>query len=631
MENMLNQEQGMPETQELPQGLEGVGEFADPFIPKPIKLGAEKEQDLINTVVKNYGLVKNSTWFPSYMEKLKVWHNAYLGMMDPTTFPWDGSSNIDLGIIEMCVDNIKSRYKLSTIGASPMFNAIPVNEEGEEYKTKVTDDMTYILYEDINVEPLLDEITQKATEFGTCVTKLFWKRDIREKKEYDQIEGVMFPKDLSLIEEKGCVEVINLEDFIIPENAPEDIEKCPWVYHRVWYSVYDLEKKVKLKFYSEAKVEEIKAGLISQKMRGDMTAEEAAKQYKMLPEEQVEILECYMRFDADGDGTEEECIFWICPATNTYLKGFYLKDLYHKGKRPFQVYRYKKTGSFYGRGVVEMLLPYRQLMNQVFNYGINCLMLQIMPWGFYRIGSSFKPEEVRLAPGVMIPIDDINDVKMATFPSQAGVLDKIVQFILSFVERQTGISSPHMGKEFPTRKTATEVRTIISEGNVKHEDRIQVFQNVFASQIKGIYNLYRQNQGKDKKGRIMDDVEKYRFIRLFSAFDMMPDMDFIILGTLTTGNKTIEREDVMALYSITAQHPIMAQWPKGQLEMLKEVFQSYGKRNIKRFLPPDELVDAVQGAMTNNLMGSVTGGQPGAPQGEPQGPDIPPAGQGRPM
>ena len=425
------------------------------------------------------------------------------------------------------------------------------------------------------------------------------------------------------MDERGAVDIVNLEDIFVPENAPEDIQKSPFVYHRIWYSVYDLEKKVALGFFTAEKVEEIKAGLILQKESSAKTAEEKAKLYTELPERKVEVLECYMRNDADKDGMEEECIFWICPSTRTYMKGFYLKDIYFSGLRPFYVWRYKKTGSFYGRGVVEMLMGYRTLMNDMFNYSVNCMMLQVLPWGFYRIGSSFKPEETKLSPGVMVPVDDINDVKMAKFEGSAQIMDSVVMLIMSFVERQTGISSPHMGKEFPTRKTATEVRTIISEGNVKHEDRIQMFQAEVSRLLKGVYNLYRQNQGKGKTGRI-GSGEDYKFIELFSAFDQLPDYDFMILGTLTTGNKTVEREDTMALYGITAENPIFQEWPPGQLEMLKEVFTNFGKRNISRFLPPDELVQMFTQAKMAGLaqqMQQMAAGQ--APQAQPK-----PAGPG---
>jgi len=590
---------------------------------KGITLSLEKEQELLTLVCKNYNDTISSAWRTRLKTEWDDFHKMYLGKQDPSSFPWTDASNLDLGIVEMCVDNLKSRYKLSTIGANPMFNVIPVTEAGEEFKQRVCDSMVYILDTDIDIDKRLDLIAQRTVEFGTCIAKLFWKKDMIEKKEYQEVAGVMFPADKVDIEEKGCLDVIDLEDIIVPEGAESDINKLPWIYHRVWYSLYDLEKKVKMGIYTQDAVDKIKTSLQVEKEAKCKTAEEKAEAVKKLPEERVEILECYQRFSVDGK-LEKECIFWVCPRVKVLMKGFYLREIYFDGARPFYRFVYKDTGSFYGRGIPEMLKPYRKLLNDVFNFSTNCLMLQILPWGFYRLGSSFKPEEVRLAPGVMIPVDDINDVRIAQFPVNATAGEGFVRLVMSFIERQTGISSPQMGKEFPTRKTATEVKTIISEGNVKHEDRIQVFQDVFSDVLGGIYSLYRQNQSAGRKGRITGNSEDYHFIELFSALDQMPDYNFIILGTLTTGNKTVEREDAMALYQIGSQSPIIAEYPVGQLELLKDVFSVFGKRNSKKFLPPDEIIKAISDSKFAQVKQAIQqqqmGGQPGQQPPQPQGP-----------
>ena len=595
---------------------------AKSFAPVAIELG-DREGDLVNKVVKNYYDTIGSAW---YLAKKKLWdeiHKISTGDMGKNSFPWTDASNCDLGIVEMCADNIKSRYKISTIGAKPMFNTIPITEAGEEHKEKITDSMNYILDNDLDIEKPIDYISQNTVEYGTCPVKLYWKKDILEQKEYKEIDGIVFPDDKSTIEEKGALDVIALEDFIVPEGSGNDIQKVPWIFHRVWMSVYDLEKKVKLGFYSEEVVEKVKAALTLEKTAIAKTPEEKLSIAKKLPEEKVEVLECYMRFAVkETDKVERECIFWVCPSTKTFMKGFFLKDIYFDGKRPFFVYRYKDMGSFYGRGIPEMIAPYRKLMNDVFNFAVNCMMLQMLPWGFYRIGSSFRPEEVRLSPGVMIPVDDINDVKIAQFPPSAQMAEGFVELLMSFVERQTGISSPHMGKEFPTRKTATEVKTVISEGNIKHEDRIQIFQDTFGEMLKGIYHLYRQNQPSGRSGRILTG-EDYRFIKLFSAFDQLPDFDFLLLGTLTTGNKVVEREDTMNLYQLAANNPIIAEYPKGQLELLKDIFSIFGKRNVKRFLPPDGIIDAVTKAkmmqVAQQAQAVMSGQMPPPGQGAPQG------------
>ena len=564
------------------------------FVPEPINLG-EREQELVNKIISLYSQTISSRF---YQDKLKEWtecHELYLSKVPQTNFPWENASNLDLGIVEMVVDNLKARFKLSTIGAKPMFNVIPTTPQGEALKDWIADNMNFILDNDIDIEKKIDEITQNTVEYGTCIVKIYWTKEIKETRQYTINEDGFATAELrKQIEEKGELAVLDLVDVIVPEGAGKDIQKLPWIFHRIWYSLDELKKKVEIGFYKKEKIETIEAALRDTKLNQAKTPEEKIQVITKLPEEKVEILECYMRYDANNDGLEEECIFWICPSTNTYLKGHYLRDIFFNGKRPFYRFVYKDTGSFYGRGVPQILKPYREAINNIFNFAVNCAYLQILPWGFYRIGSSFKPEEVKLAPGVMIPVDDINDVRITSFPQTATLGEGIVMLLMSFVERQTGISSPHMGKEFPTRKTATEVRTIISEGNIKHEDRITSFQEVFSDLLKGIYHLYKQNQPLGRSIRIMDELgQSVQFKQAFSAFDNLEDYDFVILGTLTTGNKAIEREDTMGLYAIASKHPLLAEYPKGQYELLKELFNVFGKRNIKRFLPPEQIIDAM--------------------------------------
>jgi hypothetical protein len=560
------------------------------FIPENISLG-EREEELVNKICTLYSNTINSAF---YQNKLKEWnesHEIYLSKVTPTSWPWPDACNIDLGIIEMVVDNIKSRFKLSTIGAKPMFNLIPTTPEGEEKKEWVTDNMNFILDEDIDIEKKIDDIAQNTVEYGTCIAKIYWQKTLQETRQYTSVDEILIPDLVEEIKEKGELDVVDLTNVIVPEGAGKDLQKLPWLFHRIWYSLDELKKKVKIGFYAKEKIEIVEAGLRETKEATAKTPEEKLQVITKLPEEQIEILECYMRYDADNDGLEEECIFWICPSTRTYLKGHYLRDIFFDGRRPFYRFVYKETGSFYGRGIPQMLKYYREAINNIFNFGINSAYLQILPWGFYRIGSSFKPEEVKLAPGTMIPVDDINDVRIASFPQTSTLAEGIVMLLMTFVERQTGISAPHMGKEFPTRKTATEVRTIISEGNIKHEDRIASFQDIFSDCLKGIYHLYRQNQPLGKQIRIPDEtMQSARFVPAFSALDQLSDYDFVILGTLTTGNKVTEREDTMGLYALASKHPLLAEYPSGQLELLKELFNTFGKRNIKRFLPPDEVI-----------------------------------------
>jgi len=575
-----------------------------------IELTREQEEEIKTKISSLYYKTINSSY---YQNKLKLWkecHELCLTKDTPTSFPWPDASNVDLGIIEMTVDNMKARFKLSTIGAKPMFNVIPTTPKGEAYKDKVQDFMNYVLDNEVDIDRIMDDICQKTVEYGTCITKTYWTKEIEEVMRLELIEGAFVPTKVERINQRVKVEVLALEDVIVPEGLYKEVDELPWIMHRIWLTVSDLKKKAQLGFYPQDRVDDIISFVQIQKDQQAKTAEEKIENIKQLPEEKIEILEVYMRHDIDDDMIDEECIFWYCPKANVLLKAHLLIEIFYNNKRPFHVYRYKDTGTFYGRGIPEILKPYRKAINDVFNYGVNCAMLQILPFGFYRLGSSFRPEEVKLAPGVMIPVDDPNDVRITQFPPSAALSADIVMLLMSFIERQSGISAPHMGKEFPTRKTATEIRTIITEGSLKHEDRIASFQEVFSKHLKFIFQLYKDNPISGRTLRIVEG-ETVRFEEALTPLEMqqLDDFDFVVLGSLTTGNKALEREDTLALYALVSKHPILQEYYSGQLELLKEVFNAFGKRNIKRFLPPEEYVGLLTEANMRKLMALMLGGE----------------------
>ena len=61
------------------------------------------------------------------------------------------------------------------------------------------------------------------------------------------------------------------------------------------------------------------------------------------------------------------------------------------------------------------------------------------------------------------------------------------------------------------------------------------------------------------------------------------DYDFIILGTLSTGNKAIERQEAQELNAALMQFPLFQENVDGQHEAMKDILMSYGKRNMDNY------------------------------------------------
>lgn len=577
----------------------------------------------------------------TFLKNCQDWHQAYLGYMPTTSFPWKDSSNVDLGIVEMCVDNIKSRFKMSTIGGKPAFAAVPLNLGADEILREVQDMMSAGLDQQVDIEKVADLICQDTVELGNCVTKRRWDRQRNNVRVYNnQVTDVnfkapfmnLFSKSVSritidvqeVIDEKPVVEIVPLDQILVPDNAPEDVMKMHHIMH-----LFELDENELAELFATDESYDVSLkDDLTKFMKKRTPSKDSPRGGRDKPQESlVKSLKCaevYCKWlHKDTEFAEEVIITWAIEAKKI-IRIIKLIDIYYDGSRPFRWFRYKSSGNVYGRGVTEMLYPYRNSLNTIFNMSVNCMMLQILPWGFYRYGSSFKPEDHKLAPGVWIPLDDVNDAKPAQFPPTARLADGSIGLLIQLIERQSGISAPHMGQTEGGRKTAFEVKATISEGNIKHEERIANFQDVFGDLIHDIYNLYKFNVPDNAIFRKLYSqqgvaLKKPVFFTVPSRYLMAQyDFDFIIMGTLTTGNKAIEREDAVQLADTLMKFPMVSENPDAQHELMRDIVMSFGKRNVDKYLLPEEVVQGLKNMKIKEIMEISQGKrQPGIKTGRP--------------
>lgn len=144
------------------------------------------EKKVLKEIRKWYDQDSQSTYRHNFLKRCKDYHQAYLGYMAPTSFPWPDCSNIDLGIIEMAVDNIKSRFKMSTIGGKPAFSATPQSLGAETVRQDVQELMSSALDQQVEIEKVTDQIAQDTVELGNCIVKSRWTKTRKNVRTFEK-------------------------------------------------------------------------------------------------------------------------------------------------------------------------------------------------------------------------------------------------------------------------------------------------------------------------------------------------------------------------------------------------------------------------------------------------------------
>ena len=135
-------------------------------------------------------------------------------------------------------------------------------------------------------------------------------------------------------------------------------------------------------------------------------------------------LMCFDTLDTDGDGIDEDVIFWVIKETETLLKDRALTEMFPMDppRRPIAEEAFIPVPkSRTGIGVLEMLEGVHDLIKQTTDQMIDLGSLLMSPFWFYRHAGATKPEVIRLSPGEGYPFTDPkNDVHFPTLPNQGG-------------------------------------------------------------------------------------------------------------------------------------------------------------------------------------------------------------------
>lgn len=187
----------------------------------------------------------------------------------------------------------------------------------------------------------------------------------------------------------------------------------------------------------------------------------------------AEIAECYMRFDADGDGLPEEIMVVIDRKNRFPLFYDYLDNLTPKGRRPFTVIRPKAVDSrWYGVGAMEYFKPEQDFIDLCFNRwnfrssksgrvtfwnpaatieGASNPALRLHDGKTYRLREGYTAEQALAY--VTLPDDS------------ADQMDK-VNFVSQIMQLKSGIinAGDQEASGMPTSDTATGVRNVEKSG-----------------------------------------------------------------------------------------------------------------------------------------------------------------------
>jgi len=201
-------------------------------------------------------------------------------------------------------------------------------------------------------------------------------------------------------------------------------------------------------------------------------------------EETFTRLTFFGREDLDGDGLDEEVVYWFLKEPQILLRARYLSEVYPVTplRRPFGMAKYiPVNGQFYAIGLIEMMESGYDIIKKTFDQMIDSGDLTNTPFGFYRPMSGIRPETMRLGPGDLYPTNDPkNDVFYPTLPQGMSAFGhNIITLVSQILDQTTLVGQLQLGGvpqgKSSALRTTSNMQSLLQQGDARPERILRRF------------------------------------------------------------------------------------------------------------------------------------------------------------
>ncbi|MFA5410110.1 MAG: hypothetical protein WC343_15150, partial [Bacilli bacterium] len=475
---------------------------------------------LIKRCFDLYEEIGRSEYRAKQIEENQTARRIYDQIAEDTDFPFENAENIELPLVTITVDNMEPRMVAGLIGKEPI---VRFEMEGLDQKDQATEIIESWYNSELknkaNIKQATISMVHNILLDGT--TYVVPQYEIVEKKKQrfvmdpmtgmpsvDQATGRRAREEVrEAVYEGGKFEILPFEDVYVPDNigTVEEWESCDKI--RVVRPTYaELQRNVgKLGWMN-----------IGPYLLGEKAAQvtESAGQVvagvEVTGKEVIECLECHVSYPIywqeelqEGEQVnfeEERLVVTIAVQSRSIIRMLKQTDLSMENNALIKRLRfYPEDGKSYGKGIYTKLKAIQAGASDVFNMITNIGYLTMMPWFFYDAKSGLRGQ-IELVPGKGIKVDDVQGIRFQEFRINPAQYIQFLNLFVSFWERVGSIGDWQLGRtnEQGGRKTATEVMSVIQEGNIKHNYQSETLKEEYLGILELLYDLYYERMSPDR-------------------------------------------------------------------------------------------------------------------------------------
>lgn len=567
-------------------------------------LSAAQRAELVERVC--YLVDKDIADRSEFMELRKKSRDMYEGKRAEKSDPWKGCANVSTQIVNMVVEILHSRL-FPTCWNENLIYWKPMEKNDVDNVENITKFMKWVT-KDMQLSYVVDDFVHNLILDGTGVMKIRWVPEWKWVQRKIPMEDNVMTKIKRVVMsfiggqktyevpetkfkiryeykkfERCVVENIDLEDvgfptFSVPTSNEEDLE---WIWHRSFPSYSELKEWEAMGMYQNTDNvgTYVEAILVEGTKKSDVEAE-GTKITQNKKNYRCEVIEFYDKYDYNNDGVREDIIVTIEKKSRTFLDARPLLSISRINERPFVVGQLiRRTNRVYGKSMAEVAVPLEEEINAIHNQRLDAGTMSIIPFGVYRAGSGFKPENLEMEPGLWVPVDDINDAKWVTVPNNVNVSFQEERMLMELVEKLTSAGSYQAGQESDvnrSRSTARGTIAIIQQGEVRFSVLGKRCQNPLSRMMNKILHQYQDKMPPGLGMRVLGPDGEALFPEGIAPEDLAGNYDNYMILDSTAGSKQADRDMKAFVYTQMLTNPFVLQNPAGFWRLTADLLKATG-------------------------------------------------------
>lgn len=621
--------------------LEGIEEGLIEKSPKKL-LEQLEEEEFGKTIEQLWrsGNGDRSAW----LTRQEAFLQQYDEFLDPITdapLPW--ASDLHLPVALTIGKTFHARFYSALMGTEPYCNVKARKAANEDRTVLVSDLMQYTMKSWANdysgIEGEIDTFVWNWAMRGVGLIKMGWDKKYSriidvvkrprpvikfaigpegqevpvETVEFDEVEEEMVVEDCNA----PRIRRIPPEDLVII-GGNGDIDQADAIIESCFMTASDLWTLVDQGVFKAEAVEEIIKGG-DQPKTGDQNAgitqmqsdkAGASSLDKSFDLDRYQILESYLKKDVDGSGINSDIVVWSDLRSGRILRATYLHRINKKTKkRPYaKADFYIREGQTYGIGLIELTYSICAEIDSLNNMAIDFGLLSTLPFGYYRAGSNITQETIQVEPGSLIPVEDPSSIFFPTLGNRAAFSMQHLQFLLTIIERLTGISDLNfgvIGGQGATR-TASGVRAVMSESNNNLDIFLRRLNRAMRKVFQYTFAMVQEKMPPGFEFRVFGDSGEDYFRTIKSREEISGQFDFEFEPNSASSNPSIRMDTASQVMQVTS-NPLDIQLgiitPLQRYAALKNYLialgvKDYGKfiqkpQGMERIFTPLEMLDRI--------------------------------------